>query len=261
MPFRSAKKKSGQTLAGDTGQSNTARVARAGMQRSGTSSRRKRGSEFIETPILEQLVVSAMTLTTGTVTMQASQPGDGTIYWIADPNPLKPSIAQIKAGLEQGGGAADDDGNGAATDPFVAALTGLVGSTDYFFWTYQEGAIANSPIVGVVASTIDVVLSVPSSNTLTATTANLTATANAAVGTAYAVVDEDATVPTAAQIKAGLNGLGAAADFAGDTPGLVSTVIGATGLTAATLYNFWIVTEGPNGNFSNIVTNTFSTTA
>ena len=222
---------------------------------------RMRGSESIETPRLESLVVSAITLTTATVTMQSTKPGDGTIYWIADTNPLKPSIAQIKAGEEQGGGAADDSANGAATDPFVASLTGLVGSTKYFFWAYQDGVEAGSPIVGVNFDTIAFVLSVPSSNTLTDTTANLTATSTGIGGTAYAVVDEDATVPTAAQIKAGLNGLGAAADFDGSTAGIVSTVIGATGLTAVTLYNFWIVTEGPNGVFSNVVTNTFTTTA
>ncbi len=151
MPFKSAKRRSGQALSGSTGQSNTSRVNSAGQSRRMSS--RKRGSESAEVPRLTQPVVSAILATTATVTMGTNRPGDGTIYWIADTNTTQPSTAQIKAGLEQGGGAADDDGSGAATDPFVASLTGLVTATLYAFFAYQEGSESDGPIATVQFTT------------------------------------------------------------------------------------------------------------
>ena len=146
MAFKSAKRRSGQAT-GNSGQSNTSRVARAGM---GAKATRTRGNR---TPFLGQLVVSAILTTSATITTGIVSRSDGTIYWIVDTNPLKPTVGQIKAGLEQGGGAATDAANGVAAAPFVASAAGLTLVTEYFYWQVQESLGGGSAITGTSFTT------------------------------------------------------------------------------------------------------------
>ena len=95
MPFRSGKRPSGQALQGATGQSNSARVSRAGRRAQGKGF--KRGSESHEVPpvnvaFLSGAVVSAILTTSATVTF-GTNTTDGTTYWIADENSTAPSAA------------------------------------------------------------------------------------------------------------------------------------------------------------------------
>jgi len=78
------------------------------------------------------------------------------------------------------------------------------------------------------------------------TTADGTVTTNTAGGTVYAVVTQSPTAPTGAQVKAGLDELGATADYFEFSPliifpGVVS--FSASGLAPATTYFFHFVHE------------------
>lgn len=116
------------------------------------------------------------------------------------------------------------------------------------------------------ASSAPPVLSSPTpSGTLgTSTTATLGATTDTTSGTLYTVVESTSALLTAiteAQIKAGQNNLGAAADAAGSAA--VSTTTpsaNVTGLVAATAYYYATYQESSGGD-SNIVTGSFTTAA
>lgn len=116
------------------------------------------------------------------------------------------------------------------------------------------------------ASSAPPVLSSPTpSGTLgTATTATLGATTDTTSGTLYTVVESTSALLTAitvAQIKAGDNNLGSAADASGSAA--VSTTTpsaNVTGLVAATAYYYATYQEAASGD-SNIVTGSFTTAA
>jgi hypothetical protein len=117
-------------------------------------------------------------------------------------------------------------------------------------------ATAVSVSVGPVAAAADVTAPLLTDFTmtrLTTTTASLEITTNEGTGTIYFVrVADGAAAPSAAQIKAGLNGSGAAALWSQNVA--LSTIetwnTGLTGLTAATPYDVYAMHEDAAGNQS-----------
>lgn len=80
-------------------------------------------------------------------------------------------------------------------------------------------------------------------------------------GTAYLVIDESATEPSAAEMRLGQNGEGGAADYADSDSSIGASPISfvVTGLTPATTYNVFIMQDDTVPNASNIRTLEFTT--
>lgn len=98
------------------------------------------------------------------------------------------------------------------------------------------------------------VLSSPDVDAITETTATAHVTTSEGNGTLYIVITNNTTAPSAAQIKAGQDHLGAAATFADDVAVASAGVksFNVTGLTAATQYWFYAIQSDAALNDSNI---------
>lgn len=94
------------------------------------------------------------------------------------------------------------------------------------------------------------------------TTADISVSTNEANGTLYYVVDQNTTTPSAAQVKAGQDQGGGAADKSGSLA-ISSTGVkpfSITGLTAGTTYKAYFMHEDANGNQSTVAaSSTFAT--
>jgi len=95
------------------------------------------------------------------------------------------------------------------------------------------------------------------------TTADGTVTTDTGSGDVYTVVTQSSRAPTAAQVKAGLDGFGSPADYAQNSllfglPGVVA--FSAVGLAPATTYFFHFMQEILNGSQSAVVTSSAFTT-
>jgi len=112
------------------------------------------------------VLTSAAGTHTGTTTASgtvSTDEGNGTLYWIVDQSATPPSVAQIQAGQDSGGAAADDSGNQAVstTGTQAVASTGLSDATTYYFHYQQVDSstndstvvTSNSFLTGAVAST------------------------------------------------------------------------------------------------------------
>jgi hypothetical protein len=139
--------------------------------------------------------------------------------------------------------------------------------TWYYRARLMRGALL-SPWSATEIVTIDATaptLSSPTGTQTGQTTASLSVSTNEGNGTLYWVVDTSATPPSAAQVKAGQDNGGAAADDAGSqavsTTGVQSITGGATGLTAATGYYAYYMHEDANGNQSSVAASSQFTTA
>lgn len=99
------------------------------------------------------------------------------------------------------------------------------------------------------------VLSAPDVDEITETTATAHVTTDEGNGTLYVVISDSTNVPSAAQVKAGQDAAGAAADFA-DDQAVISTGVKSfpiTGLTGSTDYWFYAMHEDAAGNQSNVI--------
>lgn len=126
------------------------------------------------------------------------------------------------------------------------------------------GSVALSNSLGPVAAAdlVAPTISSPVGTQTGSTTATIGATTNEANGTFYGVVTTSATAPTATQIEAGQNHLGAAATYAGNTA-VSSTgakTLNATGLAASTGYYAHLMHKDAAGNRSNVVSSLLFTT-
>jgi len=75
--------------------------------------------------------------------------GEGVAYWIFDESDTLPSIAQIQAGNDAGGGPADDSGNDTITENerYEVDATGLTeDNTYYVYFQYQADEGEDSPV-------------------------------------------------------------------------------------------------------------------
>ena len=112
-----------------------------------------------------------------------------------------------------------------------------------------------------IAGQLAAVLSNASGSATGATTGNVSVTTTQGTGDLYIVATTSATKPTASQIMAGLDHLGAAA--ISDSQAVTSTgskVFALSGLTASTLYYAHLV-HVTSGNSNIITSNAFTTTA
>jgi len=193
----------------------------------------------------------------------------GTLYWVVTSSGTAPSVAQIQLGQDHLGVAADASGNQSISGLGQQTInaTGITtGVARYFHFQQQDSATNDSTVV----STTFFILAAPILDTQSASATGST-TGDAYVdtdegnGTLYWVVTQSITQPSSAQIKAGQDHLGAAADDNGSQA--VSAIgtqgpIGSTGLTQLTAYYYHLIHTDAALLDSNIVTtNQFTTTA
>lgn len=124
------------------------------------------------------------------------------------------------------------------------------------------GASTSARLDNLSLGTLPTLSSPTPSGTLgTSTTATVGCTTDEAAGTLYVVVDQGSLAAvTAAQIIAGQDAGGAAADASGNNSVSTTTPsVSITGLVASTAYNYAILQV--SGGYSNIVTGSFTTAA
>jgi len=98
----------------------------------------------ITAPILSSPTGVATGTTTANGTVSTDE-GNGTLYWVVTQSATTPSTAQIQAGQNHLGAAADDNGSQAvsATGVQNVAGTGLTASTTYYFHYQHQDAATN----------------------------------------------------------------------------------------------------------------------
>lgn len=128
--------------------------------------------------------------------------------------------------------------------------------------TFSAATVASAAIVTfLLGDTTAPTLTLPTGAATSSTAATIGATTDEANGTMYAVVDTVTTTPSAAELDAGQDGDGGAAAWSGSQ---AITTTGAktfnvTGLAPNTAYTYFIGHKDAAGNFSNIVSGTFTT--
>jgi hypothetical protein len=191
--------------------------------------------------------------------------GSGVLYWIASTSATQPTTTQIKAGQMHTGSAATAFGSQAVSESgqqdVFGGVIGLTTGVTYYMHFYQEtdsligtnivtsGAFVPADVTGPVLSSAEVL-------TVGETSATATVNTDTADGVLYWVVTESSTVPSAAQIVAGQNHLGAAAVDDGSASVTASgpQPFALSGLTAATDYWLYIVHLDAAANPSNVAT-------
>lgn len=197
-------------------------------------------------PVLTSPTDTSTGETTGSGTVSTDE-GNGTLYWICDQSATPPSVAQIQAGQDNGGAAADASGNQAvsATGVQNVSVTGLTASTTYYIHYQQQDAATNDSTVvsadGFTTDAADVtapVLTLPTDTETGATTGSGTVTTDEGNGTLYWVTTQSATAPSVAQVQAGQDHTSTAADDSGNQAVSATGVqnVSMTGLTASTTY-------------------------
>jgi hypothetical protein len=202
--------------------------------------------------------------------------GNGTFYWVVQPDGLPaPSAAQIAAGLNGSGAAAVSSGSilVSSVDTFGGANpSGLISGTVYDAYGVQYDAVGNASVVHTDQFTT---VGAPAPVLSAATALDFSdifawgeVTTNNSTGTLYAVVVASAAAtPSAAQIVAGTDAAGAPAPKGSIAvtaigarqvlvPGSVAPVMH---LTPNTNYKICMVQQVPGPVNSNVVTATFKT--
>lgn len=107
----------------------------------------------VTAPTLSSPTSAAIGITTGSGTVSTDE-GNGTLYWIVDQSATPPSVAQIQAGNDSGGVAADDSGSQAVSATGVQNIssTGLTASTTYYIHYQHQDSAANDSTVVTSAS-------------------------------------------------------------------------------------------------------------
>ena len=107
---------------------------------------------YIDTtaPALSSPVDAANGQTAATGSVDTDE-GNGTLYWVVTQSATAPSAAQVKAGQDHTGTAADDDGSQAVsttgTQTLSPAPSGLTASTAYYLHFMHEDAAGNQSAV------------------------------------------------------------------------------------------------------------------
>lgn len=191
---------------------------------------------------------------------------NGTLYWIVTESATSPSVTQVQAGQDHTGSAAVSSGSQSVTvlgEQNVAA-TGLSTATPYFTHFTQVDVSANIANVASGsgfesgADETAPVLTDPSASATSASSASASVTTDEGNGTLYGVVTGSATAPSQAQVKAGQDHTGSAADWADSAPvfSVGTKTLTPTGLTAATTYFFHGMNEDATGNQSAVLSST-----
>lgn len=191
---------------------------------------------------------------------------NGTLYWVVTQSATSPSAAQVKAGQDHTGSAADDSGSQAvtATGTQNAGASGLAEQTTYYAHLMHEDAATNQSSVASSSSftteetpdTTPPVLTSPTGTATGMTTADLSVTTDKATGTIYWVVTQSATAPTKTQVKAGQDHAGSAAEDSGSiaVSSTGAKTDSATGLPSATTHYAHFMHEDAASNQSAVAT-------
>ena len=231
----------------------------------------------IEIVVADDLVAPALSGPAGvgtgetTANLAASTDKDnGSIYWVVTESASSPSSTQVQAGEDHLGGAAVANGSQSVTalGEQNAAATGLSTATTYYAHFTQVDVSANisdvasSPSFDTTADAIAPVLSGASASATSASSLSALVTTDEGNGTLYGVVTSSASVPSQAQVKAGQDHTGSAADWAGSEAVFSSgeKSLTPTGLTAATNYYFHTMHEDATGNQSAVTSSASVTT-
>lgn len=208
--------------------------------------------------------------TTATGTLTSGFNTGVAVYYVVTESATTPSIAQVQAGQDHLGAAADASGSAAEAPTGVNTFnaTGLTASTGYYFhYQYENEDNVDSPPLSSALFTTDApdvapVLSSPTGASTSASTAQGTVTTDDGTGTLYWVVTQSATQPSVVQIQAGQDHTGSAADASSAESVTVSGVqtVNAGGLAASTGYYFHFQQEDAATNDSNRVSSTLLTT-
>ena len=224
-------------------------------------------------PVLSSPVDTANggTAATGSV---STDTGNGTLYWVVTTSVTSPSSAEVKAGQDHNGVAADDSGSQAVSGTGVQNLSpapsGLTSETTYYIHFMHENASAVQSAVasGDGFTTADVTaptLSSPTDAANGSTAATGSVSTNEGNGTLYWVVSTSGTAPSAAQVKAGNDHTGSAAADSGSQAvsgtGVQTLSPAPSGLTASTAYTIHFMHEDASANQSSVSSGDGFTTA
>lgn len=218
----------------------------------------------VTAPILSSVTV-AETFAFGTYLSAATDSqGEGTAYAIISTSATPPSVAQIQAGNDSSGSAAIaavswNDAAGSLNSP---ELAGLAHNTTYYGYIQQEDDAANDSLVYETGSftTLNAAVSAASTGE---TTGNGYINPRWNTGKVWWVVTQSATTPSIAQIQAGQDHTGSAADDDGSESATFpwDLTIGATGLTLGNTYYFHFQYEAAGTEDSAPITSNSFTTA
>jgi hypothetical protein len=223
----------------------------------------RRGGGAPADPALSSPTVTVLNETSASAAVTFNK-SDGIVYWIASTSATQPTPTQIKAGQTHAGVAAAASGSQAVDASGVQAVfgnvNGLTAGTTYYMHFYAEtDALVGASIVStgafVPADVTGPVLSSAEGTQTGATTANLTVNTDTGAGTLYWVATTSATAPSAAQIIAGQNHLGAAAvNGSRSVTASGPQAFGITGLTGSTTYWAHFLHRDVALNNSNVTT-------
>lgn len=180
----------------------------------------------------------------------------GTLYWVVTDSATQPSVAQIQAGQDHLGVAADDAGNQAISGlgtQTVAASAVTQNANRYFHFQQRDAGANDSTVVtSAVFQVGPPILSSPTS----ASNGTGTVTTDEGNGTLYWVVTQSATSPSVAQVQAGNDHLGNPADDSGSQSVSATGIqsVSASGLTEEVTYYFHFQQNDAVNHTSTVVT-------
>ncbi len=221
-------------------------------------------------PVLSSPIDAAdgATASTGSVTTDSA---GGVIYWVITTSATSPSAAQVRAGLDNAGATAADQGTQvvALAGTYNMAGDGLSGSTNYFTHFMHENVdsqqsnVASASGFTTEVEIIPPVLSNPVDEADGQTAFTASVTTNEAGGTLYWVVSTDSTTPTALQVSMGQGAGGVTGADSGNQVVAAAGVqnISDGSLTADTQYFVHFMHEDADMAFSNVVSGDGFTTA
>lgn len=243
----------------------------------GNKSNVSSSAQFTQTdstpPVVTGVAASALTATTGSGQATTSQPF-GLMSWVVTTSATAPSAQNVIDGKNHLGADAGTGKKGSSAVTLAGAysfnFSSLTGSTNYYLHVVHEDELGQRSTVASSAlwatpPAADVTAPTLTSPTLTGTsdtTASWSVSTNEANGTLYGVITTSSTKPTAAQIRAGQNHLGATAP-ASFNQAITSTgnkTGNVTGLTQSTTYYAHYTHRDAAGNDATVVSSTSITT-
>ncbi|PWS28662.1 hypothetical protein DHW03_02110 [Pedobacter yonginense] len=266
----------GQTATGGWG-FNSPALGRSGFSIGGTVT--PSGTFDTTAPTNASGYPKTASITSSSVNLTSNINEAGNTYYVLIPatGTAPTTAAQIKAGRDGNNVAALKFGTIAnlANADATATITGLTFSTAYRIYTVSED-VATTPNLQTSFSTLnfstlgsaDVTPPVtatgyPKTSNPSLSSVDFTTNINEAGTSYYVLLASGSTVPSPAQVKAGLDGTGAAAPKSGSVINIANVDATSTisGLTSGTTYTLYIVAQDNASNLQTTVANVDATTA
>ena len=194
-----------------------------------------------------------------------SDTADGTLYWVltTEPSGNNPTIDQMKAGQDSTGAAGVDSGNLTVGLANTFTATGLPGAHS-FVYVYQERGDGAPSAIQKFEFDYDPlpVLTFDKTDHIDDINAEIFYKSDTVDGTIYILVTEDTSaVPTAQNIKDGVDGRGVAGEYTASIVAAASVMFNPDALVPNKTYHVYAVQESSVG-FSNVAGPTnFSTSS